>query len=90
MCKGSENPATDAITHYFADPFYQRQIGLNETFAAALQMREYLNTIRNHGRAMRKGGREELEERSQKSLCPREKEGDFGRSHEFKASHGSL
>lgn len=46
VCKGSENPATDAITHYFADPFYQRQVGLNETFAAALQMREYLNTYR--------------------------------------------
>jgi acetyl-CoA C-acetyltransferase len=46
VCKGSENPATDTITHYFADPFYQRQVGLNETFAAALQMREYLNTYR--------------------------------------------
>jgi len=43
VCKGSENPPTDAITHYFADPFYQRQLGLNETFAAALQMREYLD-----------------------------------------------
>lgn len=43
VCKGSENPATDLCTHFFTDPFYQRQIGLNETFAAALQMRQYLN-----------------------------------------------
>jgi acetyl-CoA C-acetyltransferase len=42
ICKGSENPDTDMITHFYTDPFYQRQIGLNETFAAALQMREYL------------------------------------------------
>ena len=42
MCKGSENPENDMITHFFADPFYQRQVGLNETFAAALQMRQYL------------------------------------------------
>jgi acetyl-CoA C-acetyltransferase len=43
LCKGSENPDTDSITHYMTDPFYQRQIGLNETVAAALQMREYLD-----------------------------------------------
>jgi acetyl-CoA C-acetyltransferase len=43
LCKGSENPATDLCTHFFTDPFYQRQIGLNETFAAALQMRQYLD-----------------------------------------------
>ena len=43
MCKGSENPDTDTLTHYFADPFYQRQMGLNETLAAGLQMREYLD-----------------------------------------------
>ncbi len=42
VCKGSENPDTDMCTHFFTDPFYQRQIGLNETFAAGLQMREYL------------------------------------------------
>ena len=42
ICKGSENPENDTITHFFSDPFYQRQIGLNETFAAALQMRAYL------------------------------------------------
>jgi len=43
ICKGSENPANDTITHYFTDPFYQRQLGLNETFAAALQKRAYMN-----------------------------------------------
>jgi len=42
VCKGSENPENDMLTHFFTDPFYQRQLGLNETFAAALQMREYL------------------------------------------------
>ena len=42
VCKGSENPDNDMLTHFFTDPFYQRQIGLNETFAAALQMREYM------------------------------------------------
>ena len=46
VCKGSENPPNDEITHFFTDPFYQRQIGLNETYAAALQMREYLNTYK--------------------------------------------
>ncbi|MEW6262514.1 MAG: thiolase family protein [Thermodesulfobacteriota bacterium] len=43
VCKGSENPDHDLCTHYFTDPFYQRPMGLNETFAAGLQMREYLN-----------------------------------------------
>lgn len=42
VCKGSENPPTDMCTHFFTDPLYQRHIGLNETFAAALQMREYM------------------------------------------------
>jgi len=42
ICKGSENPETDMITHFIGDPFYQRQVGINETIAAALQMREYL------------------------------------------------
>ncbi|MDY6851471.1 MAG: thiolase family protein, partial [Thermodesulfobacteriota bacterium] len=42
VCKGSENPPTDACTHFYTDPFYQRQIGLNETFAAGLQMRDYM------------------------------------------------
>ncbi|MBW2544297.1 MAG: thiolase family protein [Deltaproteobacteria bacterium] len=43
VCKGSENPENDMITHFFTDPFYQRQIGLNETVAAALQKREYMD-----------------------------------------------
>lgn len=43
VCKGSENPENDILTHFFTDPLYQRQIGLNETFAAALQMREYMD-----------------------------------------------
>ena len=42
VCKGSENPEDDLCTHYFSDPFYQRPVGLNETLAAGLQMREYL------------------------------------------------
>lgn len=42
ICKGSENPSTDTCTHFYTDPFYQRQLGLNETFAAGLQMRDYL------------------------------------------------
>jgi acetyl-CoA C-acetyltransferase len=42
VCKGSENPDTDMITHFYTDPFYQRQVGLNETIAAALQKREYM------------------------------------------------
>ena len=43
VCKGSENPENDMLTHFFTDPFYQRQIGLNETVAAALQKREYMD-----------------------------------------------
>ena len=42
VCKGSENPDTDMLTHFFTDPFYQRQMGLNETLAAGLQMRQYM------------------------------------------------
>ncbi|MEW5723148.1 MAG: thiolase family protein [Thermodesulfobacteriota bacterium] len=42
LCKGSENPANDTITQHLADPFYQRGVGLNETVAAALQMRLYM------------------------------------------------
>lgn len=42
LCKGSENPENDTVTHFFTDPFYQRPIGLNETMAAALQMRQYM------------------------------------------------
>ncbi|MBW1682003.1 MAG: thiolase family protein [Deltaproteobacteria bacterium] len=42
LCKGSENPDNDMITHFFTDPFYQRPLGLNETVAAGLQMRAYL------------------------------------------------
>ncbi|MBN2538825.1 MAG: thiolase family protein [Deltaproteobacteria bacterium] len=43
VCKGSENPDDDMLTHFFTDPFYQRQMGLNETVAAALQKREYMD-----------------------------------------------
>ena len=43
LCKGSENPEDDMLTHFFTDPFYQRQLGLNETVAAALQKREYMD-----------------------------------------------
>jgi len=42
LCKGSENPENDACTLMYADPFYQRLIGMNETVAAALQMRMYI------------------------------------------------
>ena len=42
LIKGSENPENDACTLMFADPFYQRAIGLNESIAAALQMRRYM------------------------------------------------
>jgi acetyl-CoA C-acetyltransferase len=42
ICKGSENPENDACTLMFSDPFYQRQLGLQETIAAALQMRLYM------------------------------------------------
>ncbi len=46
VCKGSENPDNDTLTHYFSDPFYQRQLGLNESFAAALQMKLYMDTYK--------------------------------------------
>jgi acetyl-CoA C-acetyltransferase len=42
LCKGSENPPNDTCTLMFADPFYQRPVGLTETMAAALQMRLYM------------------------------------------------
>ncbi|MFH1134628.1 MAG: thiolase family protein [Pseudomonadota bacterium] len=42
LCKGSENPANDSVTLHMADPFYQRPVGLNETVAAAMQMRLYM------------------------------------------------
>jgi len=42
LCKGSENPPNDTCTLMFADPFYQRPVGLTETTAAALQMRLYM------------------------------------------------
>ena len=42
LCKGSENPPNDTCTLMYADPFYQRGVGLTETMAAALQMRLYM------------------------------------------------
>ena len=42
LCKGSENPANDTITGHMTDPFYLRPVGLNETLAAALQMKTYM------------------------------------------------
>ena len=42
LCKGSENPDNDVLTPFFSDYFYQRAIGLNETIAAALQMKLYM------------------------------------------------
>jgi len=42
LCKGSENPDNDACTAMFTDPFYTRGLGLQETMAAALQMRLYM------------------------------------------------
>ncbi len=42
IMKGSENPENDACTLMFSDPFYQRELGLNESIAAALQMRLYM------------------------------------------------
>lgn len=65
LCKGSENPENDILTHYFSDPFYQRGVGLNESIAAALQMRMYMErygiteeqcakvAVKNFGNAMR-------------------------------------
>ena len=42
LIKGSENPENDACTLMYSDPFYQRAIGLNESIAAAMQMRRYM------------------------------------------------
>ena len=42
LCKGSENPPNDTCTLMYGDPFYQREVGLTETMAAALQMRLYM------------------------------------------------
>jgi acetyl-CoA C-acetyltransferase len=42
LVKGSENPDNDTCTSFFADPFYLRPVGMNETTAAAMQMREYM------------------------------------------------
>ncbi|MEW6261574.1 MAG: thiolase family protein [Thermodesulfobacteriota bacterium] len=41
LCKGSENPENDSITLHYADPFHLRGVGMNETVAAALQMKLY-------------------------------------------------
>jgi acetyl-CoA C-acetyltransferase len=43
IIKGSENPEFETLTSCFADPFYMRPLGINETTAAALQMREYMH-----------------------------------------------
>ncbi|MGC8604791.1 MAG: thiolase family protein, partial [Desulfomonilaceae bacterium] len=65
LCKGSENPENDTCTHFYTDPFYQRELGLNETVAAAMQMRLYMErygiaqeqcakvTVKNLGNALR-------------------------------------
>lgn len=42
LCKGSENPENDTCTLMFSDPFYFRPLGLNETVAAALQMKVFM------------------------------------------------
>ncbi len=42
LCKGSENPPNDTCTLMYSDPFYLRNMGLTETFAAALQMKLYM------------------------------------------------
>lgn len=42
LTKGSENPENDTVTSLYADPFYHRPLGINETTAAALQMRQYM------------------------------------------------
>ncbi|HPL62279.1 MAG TPA: thiolase family protein [Syntrophales bacterium] len=46
LCKGSENPSNESCTLMYADPFYQRGVGLNETLAAALQMKLYMKKSR--------------------------------------------
>jgi len=43
IVKGSENPENDTLTSFYADPFYYRPIGMNETVAAAMQMRSYMD-----------------------------------------------
>jgi len=43
LIKGSENADNDTITSCFADPFYLRPVGIQETTAAAMQMRVYLD-----------------------------------------------
>jgi len=52
LCKGSENPEDDMITHFFTDPFYQRQLGLNETVAAALQEKGIYGSLWDNRRTM--------------------------------------
>jgi acetyl-CoA C-acetyltransferase len=41
LIKGSENPDNDTLTSCFADPFYTRPLGIQETAAAAMQKRLY-------------------------------------------------
>ena len=41
LVKGSENPDNDTLTSCFADPFYTRPLGIQETTAAAMQKRLY-------------------------------------------------
>jgi acetyl-CoA C-acetyltransferase len=65
LTKGSENPDNDAITLFMAEPFFQRALGLNETVAAGLQMRLYMErygvsaeqcasvSVKNLGNALR-------------------------------------
>ena len=43
LCKGSENPENDACTLMYTDPFYTRELGLQEIMAAAFQMRVYMD-----------------------------------------------
>jgi acetyl-CoA C-acetyltransferase len=43
IVKGSENPDYEITSQYFSDPFYQRPVGINETTAAGLQMKAYMN-----------------------------------------------
>ena len=42
LIKGSEDAEDDTLTSFFADPVYTRPVGLNETVAAAMQKRLYL------------------------------------------------
>jgi len=41
LIKGSENVENDTLTSCFADPFYTRPLGIQETTAAAMQKRLY-------------------------------------------------